>query len=226
MITARRLLGKLRFDKPPRKPFWASPYQLSYERLLEYPGFTNTRAFCHLRGYTAQEKPTICIVGNFDDPLGTSTGLAVEVVATAVADTIHSDDFRLIHWYPHSIARIPFRESPLKPVPPRAIDHDTTIVQHDLEDTPVSVLRRQAAARFAHQQWHPVDAAELADLLGDQALYELCAIAGRKDEYTPQRAFDTEGQQLDEEIRAHNHAQSEAFEAWLRELGIGPEEEN
>lgn len=221
MMSSRRLFDKLRLAQPPRKPFWASPYQLSYDRLLEYPGFTNTRAFCHLRGYTAQEKPTICIVGNFDDPLVTSTGLAVEVVATAIADTIHSDDFRLIHWYPHSIARIPFRESPLKPVPPRTIEHDTTLVQHDLEEAAVSILRHEATARFAHHQWRPIDAAELAQLLGDEALYELCAIAGHKDEYTPQRACGTEGQRSAEEVRAHNHAQFEAFEAWLREWGIG-----
>jgi hypothetical protein len=89
-------------------------YQLTREQLLEYAGLNGMRAACHLRVYEARGRRPVCIVGNFDEGVGTTTTNAVEMVATAIRQQIGLRRFTLIEWYPHGYPRWPFSQVRLR----------------------------------------------------------------------------------------------------------------
>ncbi len=62
-----------------------SGYQLFVDELLEHEAAHGTRSACHVLWYGSGEGPPVCLVGNFDDAIGSSTANAIESVATAVA---------------------------------------------------------------------------------------------------------------------------------------------
>jgi hypothetical protein len=68
-------------------------YALVNEDLLEYEGLSGMRAVCHLLWYRSDTGPLVCLVGNFYGGFGTFTTNAIEVVATAIAERLHRDDF-------------------------------------------------------------------------------------------------------------------------------------
>ncbi len=75
--------------------------------------------------------------------------------------------------------------------------------------------------RFTNPRWQPLADRELVGLLGQEAVYELYAMAGIKGDYTPERLFGAPGRRLAEEIRAHNHSQAGALFAHTREWQAG-----
>jgi hypothetical protein len=193
-------------------------YSVTGDELLEYPGFHGTRALCHLRIYEACGKVPVCIVGNFDGGLGTSTTNAIEVVATCVAERLGSGEFRPIEWYP-SWYSAPFSEATLERVPATERAHGQVVIQGaPLED--VLATGHTAISRFADPQWIHRGEDELAHLLGHEEVQELRELAGERGEYTVERVFGRCGLHHAEVVRGHNRLQCDAVEARLAEWSV------
>ena len=109
-----------------------SGYTLMNEELLEYQGLHGMRPLCHLLIYRSGSKPVVCVAGNFDGGLGTSTTTAIEIIATALATRIGQEDFRLIEWYPHHRGQPPFSEVTLAPVEPTKLVHGEVVAADNL----------------------------------------------------------------------------------------------
>jgi len=215
MITIPRLLRKARFSVAARvAQREARRYWLAQDELLEYPAYSGFRAVCHLLVYLAAGKPPLCVVGNFEQILGSSTSNVIEAVATAVAERIASDEFCLIQWYPHLLGGHKFSEVQLEKVPASTVTQGQALVGH--EDQWQETARHTTITRFANPRWVPLSERELVKLLGQRAVCALYAIAGIKGDYLPQRLFGTTGRTLAEDIRAHNDRQAEALIAELR----------
>src|SRR5437588_6863077 len=152
-------------------PQTPSSCELMNDELLEYEGPHGTRALCHLLIFLCAEKPPVCVVGNFDGGLGSSTTNAIQVVATRVAERIHRDDFRLIECYPHwSPSHHRYSEVTLTPAPATQLAYGQVLTgdpanPHTEEHTVV--------VRFVDPQWTPRSENGLAKLLGEEAVREL-----------------------------------------------------
>ena len=103
-----------------------SGYELWFDELLEYDAAHGSRSACHVLWYWDGEGLPVCLVGNFDDALGSSTTNAIESVATAVAARF-SHRFRLIEWYPRDGERR-FSEVTLTPVTGMKVEHGTVAI--------------------------------------------------------------------------------------------------
>lgn len=184
---------------------------LKHEDLLEYQGLHGTRALCHLLVYECAGKPPVCLVGNFDGGLGTSTTNAIEIVATAVADRIGRDAFRLVEWYPHGY-RLPFSEVALTRAQPRKLAHGQVGTCENAQTRDDS-----AVTRFADPQWDGRSEYALARLLGEEAARELRSLAGLPGEYTAERLFGSTGRRQAEAVRDHNRQVFDALAAQVAE---------
>jgi len=173
------------------------------EDLLGYEGRHGSRALCHLVIHWGAGDVPVCLVGNFDGGLGTSTTNAIQVVATAIAERIGRNDFRLIEWYPHwSQSQERFSEVVLNPVPPTKLGYGQVVVGEERE---LHTEKTHAVAvRFADPQWTHRSEDDIAKLLGEEAVRELRSFAGIEGDYTPERLFGSTGRQKAEAIRAHN----------------------
>ena len=127
-----------------------SGYQLWFDELLEYEGAHGTRSACHVLWYGAGEGPSVCLVGNFDDAVGSSTANAIESVATVVAARFGRDDFRLIEWFPRDSGRR-FSEVTLTPIPGTELEHGTVAIGSG--DDAQTIRRTTAIVRFADPRW-------------------------------------------------------------------------
>jgi hypothetical protein len=196
-----------------------STYSLTRDEVLEYSGFHGTRALCHLRVYETYRELPVCIVGNFDGGLGTSTTNAIETVATRVAEQIDSDEFRLIEWYPHGYYAQGFSEAILERVPATGRAHGQVLIQGEPPDHALAT-GHTAIARFAHPQWTHRSENELAELLGGETVQELRALASERGDYTVERLFGRSGLHQANAVRAHNRFQFDALEARLGEWSL------
>ena len=88
------------------------------EDLLEWEGLNGMRSLSHLLTYFGAGDVPVCVVGSFDDAIGTPPSAGAEVLAAAVAERLAGDDFRLIAWYPRD-GKHPFVEVTLIRVEPR-----------------------------------------------------------------------------------------------------------
>jgi hypothetical protein len=195
-----------------------SIHRLTHDELLRYPGFHGTQSLCHLRVYQAAGEAPICIVGNFDEGAGTSTTNAIEVVATRAAEEIRTGEFRLFEWYPHSSAS-PFSEVELSRVAASPRQHGQVLVQ----DAPphFSLAANHATVtRFERPHWLHRSEADVAQLLGDEVVHELRALAGARGEYTAERLFGPLGGRHVDEIREHNQLQQVGLEGLLTEWSL------
>lgn len=111
----------------------ASDYTLIVEELLEYEGFHGSRALCHLLVLVGAAGARVCVLGNFDGAPWCSTTNAAEAVATAAAERLGRDDFRVIEWFPRDHPN-PFSEVTLDRVPARAVPRGQVVID-DGEDT-------------------------------------------------------------------------------------------
>ena len=80
----------------------SSEYRLTHEELLVYPGLNGHLGACHLRVYERRHDRPVCIVGSFDELVGTSIQNAAEAVATAISERIGTTRFTMIEWWPHT----------------------------------------------------------------------------------------------------------------------------
>ena len=79
------------------------------EELFEWPGLHGGRALSHLLIYWAGDEVPVCVLGRFDGDTGTGPSIAPDVLATALAERLGRDDFRLIAWSPRE-GEHPFAE--------------------------------------------------------------------------------------------------------------------
>jgi hypothetical protein len=195
-----------------------SSYRLTRDQLLEYPGLNGSRARCHLRVYEARRDSPVCILGNFDGGLGTTTTNAVEVVATRVAEQIGTRKFRLIEWYPHDYA--PFVEPELKRVRPTTHAYGQVLIAGEPHDETVRT-GHSAIVRFVDPRWTALSEDELEELLGGEALRELQDLAGEPGDYTAEWLFGATGREWADSVRRDNRALFDALEARIKEWTLG-----
>ena len=210
MINLDKLAHKARSRvRVPAANRQARRYWLASDELLEFPAYNGFRGVCHLLIYVAARKPTLCLAGNFDQPVGAFTTTRVEAVATKVADRLGGDEFRLIEWYPHSLGGAPYPEVTLDAVAASTVTHGQALTGDGQRWH--TTTHHTTVVRFANPRFTALGEPQLAKLLGHQALHELHDMAAMNGEYTPELLFGATGRRLAEEIRAHNDAQTEAF---------------
>jgi hypothetical protein len=144
----------------------------------------------------------VCLVGNFDDAIGSSTRKAIESVATAAAAPFGGDDFPLIEWFPRDSGRR-FSELTLTAVPGTEVEHGTVAIGSG--DDAHTIRRTTAIVRFADPRWTRRTENELARLLGEEEIRDLRSFAGLPGDYTPELRFGSTGERLAKSLRAHNH---------------------
>lgn len=192
-----------------------SGYVLMNEHLLEYEGRHRSRVLCHLLVFLGEDKPPVCVVGNFDADFGTSTTNASEVVATAVSDRIEREAFRLIEWYPHwSQTQGRFSEVLLTPAPPTEIPYGQLVVGDGVD---LHLKEHTVVVRYLNPRWTPHSEDELAELLGEGSIRELRSYAGLPGDYTPERLFASTGRQRASAVREHNRRVFDNLAAQLSE---------
>jgi hypothetical protein len=188
------------------------------EHLVEFDALSGMRSLCHLLIYGFADGPWVCVVGNFEDAgvIGTST--PIEMVATAVADRIGKDEFRLIQWFPH-LPEPRFIEVELTRVEPTEILSSELSVRDRGED--VRAHRRSVVVRFVDPRSAGLSEDQVAALLGEEAVRELRSYAGLDGEYTVERHFGSDGRRQLDAIHAHNDRAAAGFSAEVSEWGWG-----
>jgi hypothetical protein len=194
-------------------------YRLTREELLEYPGLNGMLAACHLRVYEAPTETPVCIVGNFDGGVGTTTTNAIEMVATAVSERIDADRFTLIEWYPHGYESWPFSEVRLRRARGAERKAGWTVIMNEAGEADLACSRR-VRIRFANPQWRSCSEQRAAELLGAEALRELTELAGEDGEYQPRRALGEAEHERVEKLRRFNHERLHGIAGQLAEGGI------
>lgn len=195
------------------------PNALINDDLLEFEGHNGIRSLCHLLVfYLAADGPRVCVLGNFDQPVGAQTTNAIEAAATAVADWLGQDDFRLFEWYPHRPGE-PFSEVTLTNVAPQELPYGELMVV-DAHDADTS--REFVTVRFANPQWARRTEDQMAELLGEPSIRELRSYAGIRGDYHPERLFGSTGRRKLKEIQDQNRQTVEALEAQISEWNAGP----
>jgi hypothetical protein len=195
-------------------------YQLTREQLLEYPGLNGMRAACHLRVYEASRRKPVCIVGNFDDGVGTTTTNAIEMVATAIREPIGLRRFRLIEWYAHGYPRWPFSEVRLRRAWRAEREAGRIMIMGDEGGLDVDRVRR-IPVRFMNPRWQGMNEQGVAELLGADALKELTDLAGEYDgDYDAERALGERARDRVSELERHNTQRVQEIVAQLSEWGV------
>ena len=167
-----------------------SGYQLWFDELLEYEGAHGTRSACHALWYWDGKGPPVCLVGNFDDAVGSSTTNAIESVATAVAARFGRDDFRLIEWFPRDSGRR-YSEATLTPVAGTEVEHGTVAIGSG--DDAHTIRRTTTIVRFADPRWARQTENELAQLLGEEEIRDLRSFAGLRGRLHPRATLRQHG---------------------------------
>ena len=93
-----------------RAPEIVSAQLLVNEDLLEWEGRNGMRSLSLLLMYFGAGDVPACVVGSFDDGIGTPLSAGAEVLAAAVAGRLGRDDFRLMPGT-RATASIPSRRS-------------------------------------------------------------------------------------------------------------------
>ncbi len=177
-------------------------YDLANDDLLEFDAQNGLRGLCHLLIFIASGNCPVCVLGNFEGPVGPATGGAIESVATAVSDRLGGEDFRLIEWYPHTAqTQHRFTEVRLTPVLPTAIPAGGLLISGE-DLAPRS--QRTLLVRFIDPEWRPLSEDCVAALLGEPAIRELRSYAGLPGDYTPERVFASTGRSSVATICEHN----------------------
>jgi hypothetical protein len=186
---------------------------------LEFEGHNGIRSLCHLIVfYLAGGGPRVCVVGNFDSPVGAQTTNAIESAATAVADWLGQDDFRLFEWYPHRPGE-PFSEVTLRRVAPQTLLYGQLLV---VDSPEADTSQQRVTVRFVDPQWARRTEDHLAELLGEPSIRELRSYAGIRGDYHPERLFGTTGRRKLNGIRDHNRQTVDQLEAQISESTTGP----
>ncbi len=192
------------------------------EELFEWEARHGIRALAHLLTYWGAGEVPVCVVGSFDDGLGSMASNTPEILATAVGDRLGRDDFRLVVWYPRDEPH-PFRELELARVEPRELQTDAFVVLDPTSGEQITRQGGRAIVRFADPHWARRTQDEMAQLLGEVAIRELRSYAGQPGEYTPQRLFGTTGQRHAEQIRVHNSTIASHLDAQIAEWSTEPQ---
>ena len=167
-----------------------SEYRLTGEELLVYPGLNGHLGACHPRVYQSDGERPVCIVGSFDERIGTSIQNAIEMIATIVAERIGANRFTLLEWWPHQ--RNPFVEVRHRRVRPRKLPFGRLVMIGDAGTVEFD-RTRHVRARFADPAWEPWDTARIVQTLGADAVAELDQLAGEPGDYDPARVFGVSG---------------------------------
>jgi hypothetical protein len=196
--------------------------ELVNEDLFEWEPLSGLRALAHLLIYRIAGAAPVCLVGSLDGEMGSLPSQMPEILATAVADRLGRDDFRLVVWYPRE-ARYPFRELELSRIRPRELDHDALVVRDAASGDELTRRVRSRTVRFADPRWSRRTEDELARVLGEPAIRELRAYAGLPGDYTPERLFGTTGRRQAGQIRLHNDQTAAQLDAQVTEWSTGPQ---
>ncbi|MGH2926701.1 MAG: hypothetical protein ACRDL8_00670 [Solirubrobacteraceae bacterium] len=194
-----------------------SEYRLTHEELLVYPGLNGHVGACHLRVYEHPRDKPVCIIGSFDELVGTSIQNACEAVATAISERIGRTRFTLIEWWPHTGCE--FAEVHLRRVRAKKLPFGRTIMVGEDGAVDLDVTRR-VEVRFAEPDWWGCDEQRITALLGEDALREMNELAGEGGEYEPARVFGVTGRMRIAAVNRHNNERVSGLIAQLAERDV------
>ena len=194
-----------------------SEYTLTHEELLVYPGLNGHVGACHLRVYEHRRDQPVCMIGSFDELIGTAMQIAIESVATVISQRIGTTRFTLIEWWPHT--SVPFVEVRPRHVRAKKLPFGRLLMLGD-NGTVELDRTRHVRVRFADPQWDAWSGERIAEVLGADVLEELEELAGEPGEYEPARVFGVSGRARIAAAHAHNNEAVRNMIAQLAETGI------
>jgi hypothetical protein len=190
------------------------------EELFEWQGMRNIRVLAHLLIYWGADEVPVCVVGTFDGAAGSASS-SPEIVSTAVAARLDRDAFRLFSWDPRD-GRQPFCEITVTPTEPTKLQRDELVIRDKSEAEMTTSHRDAVVVRFLDPQWNSLSEDQMAEVLGEAAIRDLRSYAGLPGEYRPERLFGESGEQLAEQLQAHNDQIAAALKAQVGEWSVEP----